>query len=367
MTQDSDGVAVHHTVRCVGPDGVMRRAWATGIGAFIGFILAVEISFRAFGIRPAPIHILLPPAVLGALAGFFLPLPRRWNILEIAGGQLLLRYARATTLISAPSVSLVAADPGLSFDGGELIVWKRTRIITPDGRYILTLNPEDHPAAYEEILSVCRNAIGISLRGEAHLPPLALSSAQTLAACRQTVAAEFRFQAVRALLAAGVTGALSIALVAGSIYLFKSELSDDRDSAIGLVIHAVVFACASVFFVVRFFRIAAQRGTVIRAIAQLNTGGDPVGSGEALHHIRVNPAPPDPLDGPPPSTLKRRSIHALCLCWIPFIGLAFAFVTLLKARRHGGWPALLAGVAMIPGTLITAISAGVLLSILNLW
>src|SRR5881394_3600791 len=164
----------HHAARFQVPYDWLRRFWPVSICAIVAFVLAVEIHFRVYAVRPAPLYVLIPAAILGVIVGIFLPLPTLWHVIDITPGALYLHSRKQTATIPTSTVSLIAGELGLSFEGGEIVVWKRIKIATTSGHYTLRLTSDLLAAAFRAMLQACPHAIGVSPRGEVHLPQFAL-------------------------------------------------------------------------------------------------------------------------------------------------------------------------------------------------
>ena len=325
----------------------LRHFWPVFISAAVAFGLAVEIHFRIYRIRPTPLYVVIPAAVLGALIGMILPLPRRWHGLVITPDQLLLRSRKTTTSIPVSTVSLVAGELGLSFDGGELVVWKRIKIAASGQWYTLMLTPAHHEHLFKSLLHFCSHAIGVSARGEVHLPRLGFSSDDAIAACRRTIRDEFGRQQRGALLAALLVGMLGLGAAAVVIYVMSRRPgSTDANEAPKLLTITVASLAGSILLIAQMFRRRAQQRRVLNALEGIVQPDAAV----LPEHVVLNQTPPQSEAGPMPRNGKGLAILSGVLFWAPIVGFILGGVAVYKLRRHqGGWYALALFATIIGG------------------
>lgn len=328
----------------------MRRFWPVAIGAFAGFALAVEIHFRIYHVRPAPAYVVIPAAILGAILGIIVPLPRLWHAIEVTPGALQLRSRKKIATVATSSVSVIAGELGLSFEGGDIVVWKRIRITTTDGHLTLTLTPPLHQAAFNMMLAACPHAIGVSPRGEVTLPQLAFGSPDALQACRRTITREFDRQQRRSLLAASITGGAGVGLVALFVYLVSHRPagSDERiTSKLAIVAVAIIAACIALL--VQTLRRGAQKRRVMRSFDQIADRG----VSTEPERLLLNEMKPESLPEDFPRRAKRLAVLSAGLFWVPLAGLILGSVAVYRLRRHRGGPYMLAMAATILAAAVT--------------
>lgn len=119
-------------------------------------------------------------------------------------------------------VRLVAAVKSVNIDGGEMIVWRKTYIVTDTARYTLKVNPLYSPLFYSALLAVCPRAVGLPNDGAVHLPecPRGTTAESWVASCLSYTQTEIRRQTRGSLLLAITMAIVGIGLVIGIIWIF---------------------------------------------------------------------------------------------------------------------------------------------------
>jgi hypothetical protein len=339
----------------------LRRFLPVFISAAIAFGLAVEIHFRIYHVRPTPLYVFIPAALLGAVFGMIVPLPRRWHAIVITPNQLHLRSRNTTAKIPTSTVSLVAGELGMSFEGGELVVWKRIKIVALGRWYTLMLTPLHHEPLFNSLLHHCSHAIGISARGEVHLPHLNFSSDDALTACRRTITKEFSRQQRYALVAALLAAILGLGTAAVVFYVvIRRPTSNDSKEAPKLLMVTVFSLAGSVLLIVQIFRRGAQKRRVLNALQGID---QPVVSTSPVHVV-LNQSPVEREAGPMPREGKWLAILGSVLFLVPIVGVILGVIATYKLRRHQGRWYMLALFATIVGGVW---SVGIIVLVLMFW
>jgi hypothetical protein len=244
-------------------DSLERETWGYGQSARTSLIVksALGALFLAFPTFAGTVFIhfemlhLPPPAdpmwpvpvaaILGSILIHFIPLPARRQRIEWNGHDLLIIDSHGRRdLIDPRSVSLIAGECGLAFDGGNLIVWKRVHLTTNQKRYSINLQycfggPE---ACFKALSRVCPNAVCISAWGKVQLGAPAFDNLPDwLGRAEKSIKAEFRRQSFRAfimgIICAIGAGGLAAVVVAG--FRDKGHEGDAGKAALWAIMCAV--------------------------------------------------------------------------------------------------------------------------------
>jgi hypothetical protein len=208
----------------------------------LGFVVAVEFYKRALGVMPAPPAPLITAACAGIALALLLPRRRVWVRAEFSTDALTLRdLRRQADVIPWEQVRLVVGEPGVSFDGGEILLWKWIRIVTPQRRYRLPML-EQSASCYTVLLQHAHRAIGISYADEVHVPISAGRTSMATAEHEAAIKAEFGAQTRRAAL--GAAAMLVASAVAATVLIFgwKNAPVKDHDALAKLSVVAIVLA-----------------------------------------------------------------------------------------------------------------------------
>lgn len=141
---------------------------------------------------------------------------------RIENGALLLPKNRSIPLTD---IRLLAGEGGISLSGGEMLIWKKTHIITPTQRYTVRLSPAANTSFYTNLLQQCPQAVGVPYKGALHLPQLPANAdpAQFLSASLALTRRELHRQSLMALACAVLAVLVGIGLVILTVNLAKEN------------------------------------------------------------------------------------------------------------------------------------------------
>jgi hypothetical protein len=146
--------------------------------------------------------------------------------------------------ISPRDLRLIAAEGGVSLDGGEIMAWKRLRLKTPREEFTFTLGPANCIGCYLSILAVSPMAVGMPFSRELHLPVALKEFGKKgdRAEATRLLRHEFRRQAWRS----GLAGVGFLFALLASAVCFVLSNNRDGISPDALKGGAVVLAVGSV-------------------------------------------------------------------------------------------------------------------------
>lgn len=113
------------------------------LGLFLAVPIALLVAWRRFAVR---IHCVF-----------------------VSPSQIELRRQQGVQTISSARVRGLLGLPGISLDGGEIIVWSKLVILTPEGNHRIGLGKQLTPGCYRALRRACGRAWAIPFRG--HVSP----------------------------------------------------------------------------------------------------------------------------------------------------------------------------------------------------
>jgi len=220
-----------------------RNYWRVFIGGMVGFGLCVEFFKQYLGILPAPRPALVAAAAVGIAVALRLPRRRLLREIVIDRDVLgLIDLRGETESIPLDRVTAVTGEAGLTFDGGEILIWKWVRVITHDASFRLRLD-EQSEHFYRSMLQRSGQAIGISYIGEVHLPT---SSQQTRREQVEIVEKVIRRQVGGTMAWSGGLLLISAASIIGLVYAYSAAPRENHDDLAQLSIFVIVVCAAAV-------------------------------------------------------------------------------------------------------------------------
>jgi hypothetical protein len=219
-----------------------RNFWRFFVGGFLGFYVCIELYRRHLGILRAPAVPLIVATAAGIALGLLLPRRRVWVLAEMGPDSLrLCDLRKQTEVIPWEQIRLIVGEAGVSFDGGEILLWKWVRITTPQRDIRLQMHEQSH-SCYTALLQHARNALGISYADEVHLP---LRTARTSMATAEHIAlvrSEFDVQTRRAAFWAVASLVASAAATILVVLAWKNAPETDHDSLAKATVAVIVLA-----------------------------------------------------------------------------------------------------------------------------
>lgn len=170
----------------------------------------------------------------------------------------LLHLPRLTTPIPLPDIRVIAGEGGVSLNGGEILIWKKTHIITPSRRYSVALPPPYSERFYTKLLENCPHAVGMPYKGQLHLPecPPRQDPADFLASALTLSRRELRRQSLLAIACALLSLLIAVAITALVFYLSSQLDAKDLSSSGGRLYKLGIFAIVA-FVIAGLFLIRA--------------------------------------------------------------------------------------------------------------
>jgi hypothetical protein len=217
---------------------------------FVMFIVAIVSHSlkKLIPFNPALVLLIIPPPI-ALLITFYLPLPKRWHEAWFFKDRLVLICDNTEQTLQYIDPTLIVGLGGINLDGGELLVWKRTKVKTRDAVYEIQLEPATNADCFEELTKRCELAIGISYNDDIRLPDLIgkSESHKLRAEVLQIVVQEFRKQLIEIAIGTVVWGVLTAGLIilAVNAYAFAATSSTSQDSIAKVVIAAIVGIAAT--------------------------------------------------------------------------------------------------------------------------
>ena len=221
-------------------DGIIgRNYWRVFGGGVLAFAAAVEFYRQVLGVIRAP---LIVATCAGIALALLLPRRRVWVRAEILTDALRLQdVRRQVEVIPWEQVQLIAGEPGISLDGGEIFLWKWVRIVTLRRQYRLPMLQQSS-SFYTALLQHAHRAIGVSYADEVHVPISAGRTSMATAEHEATIKAEFAAQTRRAALGAAAMLVASAVAATVLIFAWKNAPAKDHDSLAKVSVAAIVLA-----------------------------------------------------------------------------------------------------------------------------
>jgi hypothetical protein len=189
---------------------------------------------------------------------------------RIENHQLLLPSSRSIPLAD---IRLLAGEGGISLSGGEMLIWKKTHVITPTQRYTLRLSPAANTRFYTNLLQNCPQAVGIPYKGQLHLPqcPPNADPAEFLSSALTLTRRELNRQSLMALVFALLCLLAAIGLVALTITVAKeaNPRNTTDNSAFKLGLWALIAFVLSALFLGRALYQRAHAARIAKTLRAL--------------------------------------------------------------------------------------------------
>ena len=251
----------------------VRKFYVGALVGWIGFVVGGVAVLEFSAVRPPP---LLPPVLGGIVCALFalmIPMPRPWTAARI--GRCLIRVSNEADdaqEIHSEDIQLIAGEAGISLDGGQILVWKRVRITTARGTYVIKLDPKENKACYQHLLLACPEAVGVSYTGEVRIPgfpegPKRSEHLEWLASVLRAAAREFGRQTRWA---AGVAGLMAL-VTAGFLALITLAATSEKpgqnlNTAASMVVELLVFGAVTLVLAGRAMRIYLRGRRIVQAL-----------------------------------------------------------------------------------------------------
>jgi hypothetical protein len=262
--------------------------------------------------------------------------------------------------VPASSVQLIIGESGLSFSGGEMLIWKRTVVVAAGVRYVTRGTPADHESNFTRWLAACPRAVGIRPDGSVTLPRIDPADAgdplELLGAALAAVKRELGTQILRGLAAAAVCLITGIALmVAIAVYNAQNpkELGGFKLGIAGLVLVVCAFLLGG-----RVLWLSGRKGRIQRVLRELMQRGE-LNAPLLAQAIAPPPTPADRRANPaPPSNFvpAALSIVGICTSFCPFVGWVFPLIALLLTYRKPSWVRVLSIISLIISVLVNVLA-----------
>jgi hypothetical protein len=245
--------------------------WAVGLCLLVTLILQEGLLPQAAPSTRATLAALvaLPAAAVIAARHY----TGRYHTVRITADVVRLFRGRHEDRVDPAAVRGLVALPGISLDGGEMVVWKALLVLTDYRQYRLHFDAAPNAECYRALRAVCPHAWGAPFAGELERPTgstRAEALPAQLAALTRLVGA-IRRDILRAFLAGAGLVFGSLAAAAG--VLLNSEF--DGDVAKGLVLLIMFIAVGTFLMGHALGRIGVVRrmGRARRALAAEVDGG----------------------------------------------------------------------------------------------
>lgn len=214
---------------------------------FVNWAFAFVMSFLFLTIFLFNWH---PPCFLilgGAIfTGWFGPRyisSRRWSTLTIGENQLFLKdFHHHQLAIPCNEITLITGEKSFSLRVSELFTWQKLSLINHrQQRFTFRFSPQDNAAAYQCLLNVCPQALGISAEGSVAIggPPDPAKLNDWVEATAESVRKEFWRQGAKTLLSAVLLAGFGVTM----LLLFFHELVKNPQNP--LLLKVGIFACVA--------------------------------------------------------------------------------------------------------------------------
>ena len=242
--------------------------------------------------------------------------------------------------VATEAVELIVGEAGISFSGGELVVWKRNVVRAGGRRLVEAGNPAVNAATFTAWLAACPQALGIDAKGQLRLPRLEDGTGEdalaVLTRVLATASAEFGRQIWRAALGALLVGVTSLTILGLIVVANVARPQDGRGFKMGLL--ALAGAVGALLLAARAVRLWEQRFRVRKAMrAILELGEIDVAALAQLTDASASTLP------------KLLAIVALCFAMCPFVGLLTGMMAMAASWNRRGWTHAVSMVAVIVG------------------
>ena len=143
------------------------RAGISGVISFVGVLVILQEVLMQEAAPPERAGIAAMIAVPVALVFGLLKYTRQIHSLLVRQDAVVLGRGRRTLTVSTDEILGLVAVSGLSFEGGDMIVWKKLVLIPSYGpTRTLAYGPTANAQIYQILLQSCTKAIGIPHKGE---------------------------------------------------------------------------------------------------------------------------------------------------------------------------------------------------------